>query len=784
MDAVSLARVSSARDLRRLHGAVGNRAVGRLLARAPRGDTAPSLVYEAELPMAWAERAPDWSAMSRVELFDAKRRLDAWYSSHRDAPLRPRLERLRKDLAARIERVASPIERATLKHLSKVEPDRLRERYLQVLERIVEDRGQLAHWDLDTADEVVRARDPSALWPPAARGLLGAILAEQDREAAEREQAALAARREQDRRSARHAGLLWPLRAQFDRAEAQASRLPPEAYELWRELAWLWIDQMDAGVDPKARERRAFDDLSGMYEALLRDADAAIQSECRARPEETGVTGAILKLGDRLYGDPCKPWFVPFGHGENELAHFKRLLRIKRHDDPFLNAYYWTLEYQRAFRLQTDPQAQLDQLQAQALASMISGVPSALGRYGHAFKHVVAPFARGRLAGLVNFTMMGRMAPNPAALANVGPVSRHLRTALRNTVLGVRLAVKTPGSAPIGHAAPTQISMRWPDAPKAPAAPRLAAPGPSATTRPPGPPSPAATPQRPVHQQHQTSGQRITPQTNEPTPAATPSRPVEQQQQQQQSGPRLPVNRGPSVRDYTYRSKEEVAAAIVKKLSVLRHGMALRDLPREWGMLLKALNAHHGQVNQEILELLPIVMGGLRDIALFAEVLADAWERARDADTDINTALLAMARETGTPIQTIAAKPPGLSGAQFFVGYASKEAYIDDQANRGNIHRSLSHLLQDLVVDRALKRAGRNLTSPQFRAKLGRVEGVLQRHEYGTIDLLTWRGDETVMPTGDYVWRFTYDLYLRSDDRHMPQPEEIGPILAAAIGLR
>ena len=41
------------------------------------------------------------------------------------------------------------------------------------------------------------------------------------------------------------------------------------------------------------------------------------------------------------------------------------------------------------------------------------------------------------------------------------------------------------------------------------------------------------------------------------------------------------------------------------------------------------------------------------------------------------------------------------------------------------------------------------------------------------------------MKTGDYVWRFTYDLfYLDPALRRMPQPEAMGPVLDGLFGLK
>ena len=61
----------------------------------------------------------------------------------------------------------------------------------------------------------------------------------------------------------------------------------------------------------------------------------------------------------------------------------------------------------------------------------------------------------------------------------------------------------------------------------------------------------------------------------------------------------------------------------------------------------------------------------------------------------------------------------------------------------GDAHGINTHLLQDLVVDRALRAAGRSESAAEFRALLERVKG---RMPGGGI------------PLGDLVWRVTYDV--------------------------
>src|SRR6202012_2258189 len=91
--------------------------------------------------------------------------------------------------------------------------------------------------------------------------------------------------------------------------------------------------------------------------------------------------------------------------------------------------------------------------------------------------------------------------------------------------------------------------------------------------------------------------------------------------------------------------------------------------------------------------------------------------------------------------------------------------------NDVQLHGELTHLMQDLVVDSQLG-AG---ASASFRKQLAGAEGPILRYVPGKPGVLskfgaydgyvtraynaTFLPDENVMKTGDYVWRFTYDLF-------------------------
>ena len=91
-------------------------------------------------------------------------------------------------------------------------------------------------------------------------------------------------------------------------------------------------------------------------------------------------------------------------------------------------------------------------------------------------------------------------------------------------------------------------------------------------------------------------------------------------------------------------------------------------------------------------------------------------------------------------------------------------------------------------------------TSASFRRLLGQAEGevtvwtqaaktnTVKLTEFGTHSRsganTTFLDGETRMRTGDYVWRWTYDLlYEKEALRRLPQPEAVGPQLDALLDV-
>ena len=129
-------------------------------------------------------------------------------------------------------------------------------------------------------------------------------------------------------------------------------------------------------------------------------------------------------------------------------------------------------------------------------------------------------------------------------------------------------------------------------------------------------------------------------------------------------------------------------------------------------------------VAMRVVEVMPTVLEGLRGREHYAAVVAEAQAMAADQKIDINKALEKMAAKRGKVV-TI---PEGTPDNEFFSKYAGQPAYFVDVAihpdtsdARVGTHGRMTHLVQDLAVDRALQIRGLKETAPQVRAMLGRA---------------------------------------------------------------
>jgi hypothetical protein len=251
---------------------------------------------------------------------------------------------------------------------------------------------------------------------------------------------------------------------------------------------------------------------------------------------------------------------------------------------------------------------------------------------------------------------------------------------------------------------------------------------------------------------------------------------------------------------HVYRSRQAVVEAVEKRLTAA--GMAR---PPGWERVIEALKASPGPNNEKILAKIETVMGALQNPRFYAEVLGDAWQLVKSGKaTDINDALVKMVEATGVKVSTV--KRVKLGGEFFKEIVSKREAWIDE-ALATQDHGQMSHLLQDLVVDKALGAGG----SAEFRSTLlANAEGTIQRYvqrrpgdtlrssRYTQLssgqelpnstfmDVKDAQGtllfSETEMTTGDYVWRFTYDLFYEGRAAvqkwgRLPQPERLRPAL-------
>jgi hypothetical protein len=231
-----------------------------------------------------------------------------------------------------------------------------------------------------------------------------------------------------------------------------------------------------------------------------------------------------------------------------------------------------------------------------------------------------------------------------------------------------------------------------------------------------------------------------------------------------------------------YNSHDEVRVAVTKRLlSNLKWGDGPM-LSKEFKLIDTALAANAGPANAKIAKALKHVVKGVRDPELYGEVLADAWALAkRPPGMDINAALEELAASGGAPVRYIEAKEGILDAPVFFAKYGGQEAHFIDLPLAADDHGAMTHLIQDLVVDRALKRAGQNMTSAEFRGLLGQAEGTVGAAEYATKATRTFEAGEDQMRTGDYIWRMVYD---NTGAGQINRPEEIGNQFFLALGIR
>jgi hypothetical protein len=320
----------------------------------------------------------------------------------------------------------------------------------------------------------------------------------------------------------------------------------------------------------------------------------------------------------------------------------------------------------------------------------------------------------------------------------------------------------------------------------------------------PGRRPPATQPKSPPPGEKPPAGEKPSPtQGEKPSPTQAEKSPASKGEK----GPTPKVSRAeppPVGAIHVYRSREAIVEAVETRLAA-----AGLQRPPGWERVLEALKANPGHYNNQILASIETVMNALQNPKLYAQVLADAWQMVKGKKAlDINDALEKMVLASGVKVHSVGKVE--LSSV-FFKDVVSKNmSWIDAPAlaTAGEKHGQYTHLLQDLVVDKVLGPGG----SARFRSELlanaeGTIKRYVQRRAGDTLtnsrftqlpsgrplpnstftdvyDPVTKKliYTETEMKLGDYVWRFTYDLFYKGDEAlkqygRLPQPERLRPAL-------
>jgi hypothetical protein len=227
-----------------------------------------------------------------------------------------------------------------------------------------------------------------------------------------------------------------------------------------------------------------------------------------------------------------------------------------------------------------------------------------------------------------------------------------------------------------------------------------------------------------------------------------------------------------------FKSPAHVRQETIKQLSALSHGFDLSHPPYGWDFVMTVLRANPSDTNREIEQLLPIVMGGLRDPSLYADVMADAWATLR-ADRDMTHALLEMANADGFPTRILPVETGMMEADKFVREVATKGSHWVDNPFVNGPHGALSHLIQDIVVNRALKRAGSGMRSVEFRVLMRQATGRTTLEQMMASEAALFTGGREIMTT-DLLWRFTYDSFVMGQ---LNKPEELGQILKLLLDV-
>jgi hypothetical protein len=118
-----------------------------------------------------------------------------------------------------------------------------------------------------------------------------------------------------------------------------------------------------------------------------------------------------------------------------------------------------------------------------------------------------------------------------------------------------------------------------------------------------------------------------------------------------------------------------------------------------------------------------------------------------------------------------------VEAAEFFREYVTQPVAIHDVALAGTAHGAMTHVIQDLVVNRALAEAAKRglklpRSSAEFRAMLAKLDMVVEFPDRLSGDVII------EMSLGEAVWRGTYDVFQPA---YFPTPEAVAPRLQEAL---
>ncbi len=228
-----------------------------------------------------------------------------------------------------------------------------------------------------------------------------------------------------------------------------------------------------------------------------------------------------------------------------------------------------------------------------------------------------------------------------------------------------------------------------------------------------------------------------------------------------------------------FKSPADVRERTATALKGLKHGFDPANPPPGWTELISVLKANPSAINQEIETLLPVVLAGLRDPEIYAEVMAEAWATLR-ADRDMTAALIEMAKADGFGVRVLPHDMGLIKDEKFVKEVASKKKHWVDNPLVNNPHGVSSHLIQDIVVNRAFKKANIKMTSVEFRAKLGQATGKLDPMKVRRTAFTPIVTGGKEIATSELLWRVTYDSMIMG---HLNRPESVGEILKKLLDV-